>query len=176
MADLFVQFRPYAADLLLQETRTGRLLVVEPHVEALTAGLAGCGRTELVCLDQALCTFFSRRELNSSIEPDCCFAPGCASRQVSIRAASGDDGADLSPDDAAGFSLRPGQSLRNDTHTRFDESCRCRRLLRTACSQSLPLRVGAFHAGQEVGGGGAVHDPLAGFGKAVSVRNGGEYR
>ena len=38
----------------LQETCTGRLLVVEPHVEALPAGLAGCGRTELVCLDQAL--------------------------------------------------------------------------------------------------------------------------
>ena len=38
----------------LQETCTGRLLVVDPHVEALPAGLAGRGRTELVCLDQAL--------------------------------------------------------------------------------------------------------------------------
>ena len=38
----------------LQETCTGRLLVVDPHVEALPAGLAGCGRTELVCLDEAL--------------------------------------------------------------------------------------------------------------------------
>ena len=38
----------------LQKTCSGRLLVVEPHVEALPPGLAASDRTELVCLEQAL--------------------------------------------------------------------------------------------------------------------------
>ena len=38
----------------LQETYPGQLLVVEPYIEELPPGLAGDGRTELVCLDQAL--------------------------------------------------------------------------------------------------------------------------
>jgi UDP-N-acetyl-D-mannosaminuronic acid dehydrogenase len=38
----------------LQEACPGRLLVVEPHIDELPAGLAGCARTELVGLDDAL--------------------------------------------------------------------------------------------------------------------------
>ena len=38
----------------LQETCPGRLLVVEPHIEDLPSGLEAGGRTDLVCLEQAL--------------------------------------------------------------------------------------------------------------------------
>ena len=41
------------------------------------------------------------------------------------------------------------------------------RLTGRRCPCRLPLRGAAFQTGQEVGGGGAVHDSLAGFGEAV---------